>query len=210
MHNTMPNQPRRQPTIDDWISAIRAVSALAGEMPSGTHRVGPIGFLRLMGVVCENGASRVGIDESLWTAAFDPAIGKDVIDSLLEPEGPIHRQTSDQAIELWTERELGALHALWRLAIFRDHAPWRRRALDAAVWHLEHTQPDNATNHPWAIPVFLDLWQSDPDSEQGISARCYAETLLHNCQAQSARPDPLSALILRDAADGLEKVGFSG
>jgi hypothetical protein len=206
----LPDPQQIQPSLSDWIEALRSIAAIAGADPSYIHRVGPIGFLRWMGVACTSGAGRAGIDESLWMATVDPLIDAGAVESLLEPEGPIHRQTGEQAIELWTERELGALHALWRLAILRDHAPWRRRALDAASWHLEHTQPDNATNHPWSIPVFLDLWRTDPDPEIGISARCYAETLLHNCQAQSARPDPLSALILRDAADGLEQAGFSG
>jgi len=157
-----------------------------------------------MGVDHPGAGPRTGIDESLWLASIDPSIDPDAITAQLDPDGPIHTQDESQAIELWTERELAALHALWRLSQIRVRPPWRRRALAAARWHLAATQPDNATNHPWAIPVFLDLWMTDPESELGLNARLYAETLLHNCQTQSAKPDPLSALILLDASTGLE------
>ena len=205
----MPDHPRNQPTLDDWISTLRAVAALAGDTSATSLRVGPVGFLRSMGVECPDSGPRTGLDEALWKAAVDPSVQPDDIDALIDPEGPIHRQLESQAIELWTERELGALHALWRLALDRACPRWRDRAVDAARWHLENTQPDNATNHPWAIQVFLDLWSADPDSDEGLCARLYAETLLHNCQTQSAKPDPLSALILLDAANGMELLNGS-
>ncbi len=195
---------RNQPSIGDWINALRATASLAGETSSFEHRVGPIAFLRLMGIDVPAAPAREGIDESLWSAAVDDSISTGSINAQIAPEGPIHPHTEEQAIELWTERELGALHALWRLSQIRDQPHWRTRALDAARWHLRNTQPDNATNHPWAIQVFLDLWNRDPESNEGLDARLYAETLLHNCLTTSAKPDPLSALILRDAADGLQ------
>lgn len=199
-----------QPTLEDWISALRAAASLTGDLSATAHRVGPIGFLRLMGADDPNSNPHKGIDESLWLATTDPTIHPDEITGWLDPDGPLRKQPESQAIELWTERELGALHALWRLAQIREYAPWRQRALDAARWHLTNTQPDNATNHPWAIPVFLDLWSADPESDESLSARLYAETLLHNCQTMNAKPDPLSALILLDAANGLELLKESG
>lgn len=159
-----------------------------------------------MGVEPGEQRARNGIDETLWLAVGADSPAPSAIESIIDPTGPLHRQDESVAIELWTERELGAIQALWRLAVIHGRQLWRWRTLDAARWHLEHTQPDNATNHPWAIPVFLDLWNTDPASETGIDARLYAETLLHNCQTQAARPDPLSALILLDAADGLAKL----
>jgi len=103
-------------------------------------------------------------------------------------------------LEVWTERELAGLHALHRLAQRDKNAPLARRAFNAARWHLQHTQPDNATNRPWATQVFLLLERQDNAPE----ARLYAETLIHNCMVTSGRPDPLSAEILRDAADALD------
>lgn len=93
-------------------------------------------------------------------------------------------------IETWTEGELCSLHALMRLA---RHDPWWRKRLQSAVdWHLEWTQPDNATNRPWGIHAFLALG--------GLEGRMYAETMLHNAQAGGAQQDPLVAWALGDAA----------
>lgn len=113
--------------------------------------------------------------------------------------GPLQPRSDDAALEVWTETELAALHALWWHAVRDDDAQSMQRTLDAARWHLEHLQPDNATNHPWALHVFLLLNETDPD----IGARHYAETLLSNCQVMLGQPDRFSALILLDSADAL-------
>jgi hypothetical protein len=65
------------------------------------------------------------------------------------------------------------------------------RLADCIEWHLEHTQPDNATNRPWALHVFL--------REGTPEARLYAETLLHNATASDARHEPLTRWILLDS-----------
>ena len=72
--------------------------------------------------------------------------------------------------------------------------------LDSSRWHLDNTQPDNATNRPWAVQVFLDLAREDDNPD----ARLYAETLLHNATAANGVPEPFSAAILLDAARALE------
>ena len=101
------------------------------------------------------------------------------------------------AIEVWTECELAALHALTRFA--RDPnaeiaAFSAARVAQAVRWHLEHTQPDNATNRPWAIHAFLL-------AEDGTGEpTAYAGTLLNNMSATEARAEPLSRWILADAA----------
>jgi len=105
------------------------------------------------------------------------------------------------AIEVWAECELAALHALHRLARTAspaDSAALQDRASEAIHWHLEHTQPDNSTNRPWALHAFLLA-----DRPGGIGtgdASLYAETLLHNMCATDARNEPLSRWILADAA----------
>jgi hypothetical protein len=101
------------------------------------------------------------------------------------------------AIEVWAECELAALHGLHRLLRLArvPDDDWRRvRLAEAAAWHLEHTQPDNSTNRPWALHVYL--LREDPTGE----SRLYAETLLHNACASSARDEPLTRWILADAA----------
>jgi hypothetical protein len=121
-----------------------------------------------------------------------------------EPDGPLLPTDAYLAIEVWAECELSALHALHRLVRERHPAlpaSAQRRAGSAVRWHLEHTQPDNATNRPWALHVFL--LASEGAGIEGVDpgdARFYAETLLHNMSATDARNEPLSRWILADAA----------
>jgi len=133
-------------------------------------------------------------EQRLWRACMGEAVGLD--DLLADRGGPLLAPDAYLAIEVWAECELSALHALFRLA--REAGAGRpdllRRARQAAAWHLEHTQPDNSTNRPWALHAFLLL---DSGSGEG---RLYAETLLHNMAATEARSEPLSRWILADAA----------
>lgn len=134
------------------------------------------------------------IATTLWSAVSDEAIAPD--DGLVRGDASLVEQGRFRTIEVWTETELCALHALAKLARRRGRADLAHRAVRAARWHLERTQPDNATNRPWAIHVFVEL--QTPEAEH------YAGTLLHNAIVSSGRPDVLSAWILLDAADELE------
>lgn len=107
----------------------------------------------------------------------------------LPAPGPLLAHGDRDTIETWTEGELCAIHALMRGV----QDPWWRDRLQSAVdWHLEWTQPDNATNRPWGIHAFLVLG--------GLEGRMYAETMLHNAQAGGAQADPLVGWALGDAA----------
>lgn len=116
-------------------------------------------------------------------------------------DGPLHAWQGSGAIEVWTEVELSAVHAAWRLARVGARPALRQRIQRALRWHLEHTQPDNATNRPWALHAFL--------LEGSPEAVAYAGTLLHNAQAMGGAPEPLSAWILMDAAAELDLVQAS-
>ncbi|MEM9082578.1 MAG: hypothetical protein AAGB34_03200 [Planctomycetota bacterium] len=113
--------------------------------------------------------------------------------------GSLFPQSSARTIEVWTEQELSSAHALWW--IVRTAADTAlARILDRAIdWHIENIQPDNATNRPWSIHVF---------AERGLQghaeAMLYAETLLHNTLSGTGEPEPFSAHILMDAAEGLD------
>lgn len=110
---------------------------------------------------------------------------------------PQRNESGPIAIEVWTEVELCSLHAL---AWFADAEPLLRPLVqETAAWLIDNLQPDNATNHPWAVHVFaaIGVCGDNPD------ASMYAQTLLHNCQIAQGRPDAFSALILKDAADSL-------
>ena len=83
--------------------------------------------------------------------------------------------------------ETSALHAAWFVA----KSPAQQERIERAVaWHLEHLQPDNATNRPWAIHVFY--LHGTPEAEH------HAATLIHNVQASGGTT--LAGLLLRDAA----------
>ncbi len=147
-----------------------------------------------------------GDDIGLWWALVDRRVD---VDALLGPEpgpgagpGPLWPLGRREAIEVWTEAELSGLHALWALARQRCRDDWARRARLARDWHLLNTQPDNATNRPWALHVFV--LGGTPE------ARHYAETLLHNAMVGPGRPDLLSAWILLDAARWLALDSRSG
>ncbi|MBZ0171379.1 MAG: hypothetical protein K8E66_03275, partial [Phycisphaerales bacterium] len=79
-------------------------------------------------------------DLRLWWALHDGS----PIDAIVSPPpGPIVGASAFEsgAIEMTTETELAALHALAHHAD-RD-ARWRGRCLDAARWHVAMLQPDN-------------------------------------------------------------------
>jgi len=140
------------------------------------------------------------LDDALWWGVLDTAI--DPL-PLLEtaPDGPLFDQGTSRTIEVWTERELSGMHALSWIARRRARADVQSRLAATARWHVQHTQPDNATNRPWAAHVFLQLSFEHEDHD----ARLYAETLVHNCQTTHGVPDSLSGLILLDSADALRE-----
>ncbi|TVS07353.1 MAG: hypothetical protein EA423_04405 [Phycisphaerales bacterium] len=138
---------------------------------------------------------------SWWVALLDAAPLPQ-----LTPEGPLLPEDPEEAIEVWSEHELAALHAAWWIA--RSNNDLRNR-IDAAVrWHTENLQPDNATNHPWAVHVFAEFALRTGDAD----ARLHADTICSNyqvLQSQAARPiaeepedraDLFSALIMLDAS----------
>lgn len=137
-----------------------------------------------------------GPDGVLWPASLTDA-GADAVDTAdrllaARPGQSLADIAGFRALEVWTECELSALHALARLVRLRPTPARVARLSELRAWHLEHTQPDNATNRPWALHVFVR--SGDPESA------LYAETLLHNVTASCARFEPLSRWILLDCA----------
>lgn len=186
----------------DWPALLDAMAP--GPPPASLDGLPPAHFLAK------------GADAVLWRAiavaedspadarsSAEALHGSDVpqrVDALREAEallrgaatGPLLPPDGFDSLEVWTECELSALHALWRLARISPH-PARAARLQALIaWHLEYTQPDNATNRPWALHAFVR--QGSPE------AHLYAETLLHNVSASEARHEPLTRWILRDSA----------
>jgi len=92
--------------------------------------------------------------------------------------------------------ELGALQALWAIAVRGGDPGVKARALGAARWHIEELQPDNAINRPWGLAVFVELAISEADETLAQTAELHAQTLLHNACINFGKPDQLSALVL--------------
>ncbi|RMH26096.1 MAG: hypothetical protein D6693_07825 [Planctomycetota bacterium] len=158
-------------------------------------------FLFARGVGPKPDRVPTGPDEALWRLV---AGGRgDWRQALPHPapagEAPLHPHAPDTAIEVWTERDLSAIHAASRLLARSPDEALHARVESAVAWHLAYTEPDNATGRPWAAHVFAARSIVLRDA----GARLYAEHLLHACQVLEARPDALSAEILRDAAETL-------
>ena len=139
------------------------------------------------------GASRLdAIDRLVWARLSDPRrLEADLPGLRLGTTGPISSRSDDDAVEVWVDGELAAMHGLWRVARLDANLDLRRRLLEAVAWHVEHTGTENATHRPWAAHVFL--------LEGSAEARLFAEGQLHACRAEGG-PDPCSRWILADAA----------
>lgn len=135
-------------------------------------------------------------DLKLWNALVrgHPAA---MLVSITPSGSPLVPEFNQLAIEVATETELAALHALSHAGSIA-----RARVEAASDWVVHNIQPDNATNHPWAVHVFLQR-----AFETGsVEHRLYAETLLHNCVVSLGRADRFSALILLDSGRTLKSI----
>ncbi len=199
--------------LPTWIRHLRSV---AGDLPSlGTRLTAgdledPVRAACLGGPAADAAATPDDPGEiALWWARSDPRVDVDAVMDAADPSrrtpepglassgGSLLPRDGRRAIEVWTDADLAAMHALWWLARDRGRADWAARLDEVRRWHLANTQPDNATNRPWAIHVFL--LAGSPEDEH------YAQTLLHNAMAMEAEPTPLGRVLLHDAADALER-----
>ncbi len=139
--------------------------------------------------------SAVAPEIRLWHAALDPSLTLDD-ESLPRGNGPLFDHPPRATIEVVTEVELCGLHALWTVARARARADLRARCLRTAAWHVHELQPDNATQMPWAIHIFVMLGVETGNAAADVDA----QTRLHNALAGRGRVDRRSALILHHAA----------
>lgn len=170
------------------------------------HRRGVDRFILAWMLGCplpEDPAGGITPDVALWRALVE---GTDPRPLILAGDGiptPLTGPPRGIVIETATEAELSALHAVWHHGVRRGDLALQARALSAARWAVANLQPDNATNHPWAAHVFVELGLLEGNRE----AELYAQTLLHNCMVALGRPDRFSAVILLDASRALERPG---
>jgi len=198
-------------TRHDWSAHLRSIAALADPVDGKSLHLGPLeedvrGALELppadhlpFRAGTAPGTGRIAGEElAFWRTL---ARGGELPDAVTRTDRPtLLAADAFDAIEVFVDAELSALHALWHLA--RRHAGSRaeQRLTDVRNWHLEHTQPDNATNRPWALHVFIEA--RTPES------MLYAETLLHNAIALEGKPTPLGGALLRDAARAIDAMSW--
>ncbi|MDX2115397.1 MAG: hypothetical protein SFZ24_07215 [Planctomycetota bacterium] len=209
-------------TVADWAALLRSAAAesgvFAGQAPSiegfrdelGQHRPTDEPFLRWRAHRAGAAPRRLAVipgalDAALWASLLgDGADAESLLGGVAGAErsemdrGSLLPRSMHRTIEVWTETELAALHALSWLGRTSGRSHLSARCRDAVVWHVEHLQPDNATNRPWSVHLFAEAGVAGD-----LDAQMYAETLLHNCRVGLGRPDRLSAHICLDAAEWL-------
>ncbi|MEO0512401.1 MAG: hypothetical protein AAF108_05835 [Planctomycetota bacterium] len=158
---------------------------------------------RLLGESALPAAPSDSLDVRLWTDAANSVT--DAAEDLVSADGPL-APLADGVIEVWTESELSGIQALRSLALAVERHDLAERALRAAAWHVDNTQPDNATNQPWAINVFAEL-ASRPGT-RGVEAEMYAQTLVHNALFPRGRPERFAACVMLEASRGLLAIGL--
>lgn len=156
----------------------------------------------LAGVRWERGDAARGLDVVLWDRlACGSARGP--LGLFASGDGPLQGleavRAGQVAIEVWTERELSAIQALWTLGVTAARADWRDRALRAARWCVRELQPDNATQHPWGLNAFVWLGASGE-----ADADLYAQTLVVNATVGSGLPGRVAGLVMLAAGRSLE------
>ena len=202
----------KQPSLTTWQTRLsRAASSRLGGLAwpppnaaafvgsfrddAGHRRPVDAAFLAHVTGIASATAANASPDCRLWDQAARPPRDRDdrTVQALLDADPrAMAMGLRESGIEIWTETELACLHALTWLGA--DHEP---RATIAARFLIEELQPDNGTNHPWAIHWFAWLECTQGDLDAGL----YAQALLHNAMtAGGGVPDLFSAIILHDAA----------
>jgi hypothetical protein len=142
----------------------------------------------------------IALDERLWWTIQSGQIQTDLVQTWIADSGPLVVGSNEMAIEYRTMVELCALHGLWHIATREKSQKLLDRCLEAASWHTQELQPDNAINRPWGVHVFIELALRSQQEEIAHLAHLHAQTLVHNASVSLGKPDLLSALILNDSA----------
>jgi hypothetical protein len=178
-------------------------SRLPTDLPLIAHLLGtPLPSYQHSDLSREHGVSpSTRPDLTIWDSLARP--GLHLPADLLDSEGPFAPALRETGIEAWTEVELSSLHALASIAIIQNDRHALNRCRSSVLWHLEHMQPDNGTNRPWAIHAFAIFAHQHPD------AALHAQTLVHNACVQRGRPDKRSAFIMLHSAHALRHVNHA-
>lgn len=140
------------------------------------------------------------ITEVVWLAMALSVCGhrdfahRAVIEPLLsaqQPHGPFLKASKNDNLESLWYHELVLLHAVASVGVARPGDETMRKAVvRAADYHLNETQPDHATNDPWALFAFLWNPQSRP----------LADAMLHAAATMGTAGDrAVTLMLLADA-----------
>ncbi|MCC7351789.1 MAG: hypothetical protein IT446_14610 [Phycisphaerales bacterium] len=108
-----------------------------------------------------------------------------------QPEGSFLYATPSDSPDMRWYYELVLLHALCSYAAQSGDKAAATAVRRNALFHLEESQPDHATNHPWGLFAFI--WVAE--------ARPLADQLLHTLQTQ--HPEGIGGIAAILVADAL-------
>jgi hypothetical protein len=119
-----------------------------------------------------------------WTDLASDLFGK--LTKSQQPSGAFLAATSADNPETHWYHELVLLHAAASYAVQTEDRPLAAAVANSAKYHLDQTQPDHATTHPWALFAFV--WNPQ--------TRSLADQLLH---AAGTNASALTSILLADA-----------
>jgi uncharacterized protein YbaR (Trm112 family) len=110
-----------------------------------------------------------------------------------QPAGPFLRATASDNPETHWYHELVLLHAVATFAAHTNDTHLAGAAARNAAFHLNQTQPDHATNQPWALHAFAQ----HPDTRPLADHLLHAATLLGGAGGSTNRG--VTSILLADA-----------
>ncbi len=173
-----------RPRCESLENALHAISLPNAPLPASRGRdFAEAGWIALALFV----AGKIFIRDA-WTDLASDTFGRLVRHA--RPTGALlHAGASDNPETLWYH-ELLLLHALSSYAVQSEDRAIAAAVAKATDYHLHETQPDHATNQPWALFAFIWNERTQP----------LADALLHTSRVQQASaPTGLSLILLADA-----------
>lgn len=131
-----------------------------------------------------------------WCDLADDTFGR--IARSQQPTGELLRASARDNPETHWFDELVILHALASYAVHTKDESAAAAVHRATAFHIRETQPDHATNEPWALLAFI--WNPD--------TRSFADQILHTASTLHAQsPSGVASMLLADALYCLELLG---
>ncbi len=85
-----------------------------------------------------------------------------------KPAGHLHELTAETSLDAFTYDELISLQAAAAIAFMKKDDAMIAQVAKQAAYHYDNTQPDNTTQHPWALAAFARFPQTFPLAQQQL------------------------------------------